>query len=350
MDIISEAFGVTKKNEAVTKYTLKNDQLEVEIITYGGILRKITTPDRSGRMENVLIGLPTVTDYEEKPGTVGALVGRVAGRIAKGEFVLDGKTWPLSINHKDRNTLHGGAEGFSRRVWTAEELRGDDYVGLSLTLESPDGDQGFPGNVKVKVNYILKDADLLIDYAGESDRPTFLNLTNHAYFNLSGDCKKTIGDHLLKLNASKYSAVDEDTLPVEARDVAETPFDFRSWKKIGKALSADDPQIAIVGGGIDHGFVIDKKENKYAGALKDPDSGRKMEVYSDQNIVVVYTANYGDGIGPMENGKICKKHQAICLETQNFTDIFRFAPEKLKITDKNHPYKQKTLFRFSVER
>jgi len=350
MDIYQESFGVTKNNEAVTSYTLKSDQLEVEIITYGGIIRKILAPDRNGKKENVTVGLATIRDYEEKPGTVGALVGRVAGRISKGEYILDGKTYPLPLNHKDRNTLHGGPEGFSRKVWKGKEIREKDYVGLELTLESPDGDQGFPGNVKATVRYLLKGTELVVEYHGESDRPVFLNLTNHAYFNLSGDCKKPIDRELLQLNAGYFATVDGDTLPVETREVAGTPFDFRNFREIGAVFSSGDPQAAIVGGGIDHGFVITKNPEGRVGALKDPDSGRLMEVMSDQNIVIVYTANYLAGVGPTETGKICEKHQAICLETQNYTDIFRFAPDKIVLTDPEHPYSQKTVFRFTVEK
>ncbi|MDR3258604.1 MAG: galactose mutarotase [Fusobacteriaceae bacterium] len=349
MKVYIDKFGITKSNEEVIKYTLINENLQVEILNYGGIIRKILAPNRYGKMENVVIGMNTITDYEERSASFGAIIGRVAGRISKGEFVLNDKIYQLSINSNGVNSIHGGLKGFGKKVWKSKEIIGDDYVGVELSLFSPDLDEGYPGNVNITVMYILIKNQLSIEYSGTSDTPTFLNLTNHTYFNLSGDLKKTILKHQLKLNASKFNTVDENTLPVEIKNVVGTPFDFRSFKRIEKAINSDDDQIKITNGGIDHGFIIDKKIDKKIGELKDSETGRKLEVFDDQNIVVVYTGNNLMKVGKILDGKVCKKHHGICLETQNYTDIFRFAKDKIKIIDENNPYKQKTIFKFSVE-
>jgi aldose 1-epimerase len=349
MKVYSDKFGVTKSNEEVIKYTLVNENLQVEILNYGGIIRKILAPDRSGKIENVVIGMDTITDYEERSASFGAIIGRTAGRISKGEFILNDKIYQLALNSNGVNSIHGGVKGFGKKVWKSKEILGTDYVGVELSLFSPDMEEGYPGNVNINVRYILIKNQLSIEYTGTSDIPTFLNLTNHSYFNLSGNLKKTILKHQLKLNANKFNTVDENTLPIEIKDVAGTPFDFRSFKRIEKAISSGDDQIKITNGGIDHGFILDKRIDKKVGELKDSETGRKLEVFDDQNIVIIYTGNNLMKVGKILDGITCKKYHGICLETQNYTDIFRFANNKLKITDKYNPYKQKTIFKFSVE-
>jgi len=348
MEISSKVFGYTKTNEEVKIFTLKNKYLEIEILSYGGIIKSILAPDRFGKMENIVLGMDNIRDYEDRSPHFGALIGRVAGRISGGDFILDGKHYPLTKNNNIVNTLHGGKNNFSKKNWKVKEFKNLDSISLELSLFSPHLDEGFPGNITANVKYTLKDNSLIIEYLGTTDRPTYMNFTNHSYFNLSGNCKSTIDNHILQLNADEFTAVDKMTLPVELRKVSDSPFDFREPKAISKALSSQDKQISIVGGGIDHGFILNQDKKEKVAFIKEPISGRTLEVESDQNIVVIYTGNYLDKIGEIAGNVLCKKHQAICFETQDYTDIFRFLPDKVTIYDQNKNYSQKTIWTFGV--
>lgn len=343
MEIKVRNWGATKKNEEVLMYTLKNDFMEVEILNYGGVIRKIATPDKNGIMENVVLNLPTIKDYEDRSPYFGSLIGRNAGRISNSSFTLNGEVFLLNKN-SGKNNLHGGIDNFGHKIWKVEIL--EDCLGLKLSLESPHLEEGFPGNVKIEVKYILKDNEFHLEYYGISDRDTYLNLTNHTYFNLSGDFKRDITDEYLKLDCDKFMAVDEETIPVEIKSVEHTAFDFREEKLLETSLMSDDEQIKIVNQGLDHPFILNNKKG-YPITLKDQISGRILNVVTDQPAVVIYSGNYLYEVGKLNDNIECKKHMGICFETQNYADALKFCPEKAVITTPQHPYIQKTKYIFS---
>ena len=347
MEIKVKNWGVTKKNENVLMYTLKNDFMEVEILNYGGVIRKISTPNKNGELGNVVLNLPTIKDYEERSPFFGALIGRNAGRISEGVFSLNGETYTLAKNNGNNN-LHGGIDSFGRKVWKAEELIGKNYIGVKLSIESPHLEEGFPGNVKVEVRYILKDNELSIEYFGTTDRPTYLNLTNHTYFNLSGDFERDITDEYLQLDCNEFIAVDEATLPVKIKSVINSAFDFRELTLLKNSLYSDDEQIKIVNQGLDHPFILNHSREEVI-HLEDKVSGRVVEVITDQPAVVIYTGNYLYEVGNLNDKIECKKHMGICFETQNYADALRFLPEKAFITTPEIPYNQKTKFIFKTK-
>lgn len=347
MEIKIENWGVTKKGEEILLYTLKNNFMEVEILNYGGVLRKIAAPNKNGVLENVVLNLPTIKDYEERSPYFGSLIGRNAGRISNGIFSLNGETYTLAKNNGNNN-LHGGIDNFGHKVWNVEEIKGEDFIGVKLSLNSPHMEEGFPGNVKVEVKYILKENELSLEYYGTSDRPTYLNLTNHTYFNLSGDFKRDITDEVLQLDCDKFMAVDEATLPIEIKSVENTAFDFRNPTLLKDSLYSDDEQVKIVNQGLDHPFILNHtRENVIT--LEDKISGRTLEVVTDQPAVVIYTGNYLHEIGMLNENIECKKYMGICFETQNYADVLRFLPEKAFITTPDSPYIQKTKFIFNVK-
>lgn len=347
MAISVRNWGITKSGEKVKCYYLKNNLIEVEILNYGAIIRKISTKDKNGKMENVVLNLNEVSDYEGRSPYFGAIVGRNAGRIAGAKIKIKDKVYNLTAN-SGKNNLHGGIKNFSHKVWDSKEIEGEDFVGVELKLKSPHLEEGFPGEVTATVIYKLKDNELSIEYEGISDRETYLNLTNHTYFNLSGDFKRDIEDEYLTLACKKFIAVDEETLPVEIRETIGTPFDFQKSKILSSSLSSDDEQIVIVNHGLDHPFILDEGRKGAAAILEDHISGRRLEVYTDQPVAVIYTGNYLYEIGKLSDGTECKNHMGICFETQDYPNVLSFLPEKGKLYDSSKPYTQKTIFKFSV--
>lgn len=345
MEIKVKNWGVTKNNETVLMYTLKNEFMEVEVLNYGGVIRKISVPDKNGTMENVVLNLPTIEDYEKRSPYFGSLIGRNAGRISNASFTLNGEVFNLNKN-SGNNNLHGGINNFGHKVWSVEEIKTEDSIGLKLTLKSPHLEEGFPGNVKVEVKYILRNNEFHLEYYGTSDRPTYLNLTNHTYFNLSGDFKRDITDEYLQLDCDKFIAVDDTTLPVEIKSVENTAFDFRNKTLLSSSLCSEDEQIKIVNHGLDHPFILNHK-NIDPIVLEDSISGRVLTVVTDQPAVVIYSGNYLHEVGKLNENIECKKYMGICFETQNYADALRFLPNKAVITTPNSPYIQKTKYVFS---
>ena len=255
--ITKKPYGTTADGIAVAEYTLANGAgMEVKIITYGGIITSIRVPGRDGRIGNVALGLASLREYETKSPYFGAITGRFANRIAAGKFTLDGVTHQLDINNGP-NSLHGGLKGFDKQVWAAKELEGGST--LELSYHSPDGDQNFPGALDAKVVYTLTGAnELLIDYSATTDKPTIINLTNHSYFNLKGEGEGDICEHVLMLNAGRYTPVNAALIPTgEVAPVAGTPFDFRQPKPVAPGIRSDHPQIALAKG-YDHNWVLDR--------------------------------------------------------------------------------------------
>lgn len=300
----------------VQLYTLTNNSgMEVKITNYGGIVTSWTAPDKTGKNGNIVLGFDDLKGYMAPPPYFGAIIGRYGNRIKKGKFSIDGTEYTLAINN-GQNHLHGGDKGFDKVVWDVVPVN-DSVPELTLTYLSKDGEEGYPGNLTVKVKYTLTDAnELLIEYDAETDKATPVNLTNHSYFNLSGDPSTTILNHALMVDADKYTPVDTTLIPTgELKDVTGTPFDFRKPKQIGA-------EIAKVEGGYDHNFVLNRKGNdlQRVAVLSDSTSGRQLEVFTTEPGLQFYSGNFLDGTLSTSAGKALNKHAALCLETQHFPD------------------------------
>jgi len=310
-------FGKLPDGSAVTIYTLKSPQVEMRVMTFGARVISITTPDRNGKMANVVLGYDTLEDYVKDNKTYfGVVPGRYSNRIANGKFSLEGKEYQLSVN-EGTNTLHGGKEGFDRRNWTGKEVPG----GVEFTLVSPDGDQGFPGTLTAHVRYTLQGNKVLIHYSATTDKPTVVNLTNHAYFNLSGAGSGPILNEKLTIYADKITPVDAKLIPTgELKPVAGTPFDFSKPETIGDRINADDAQLKL-GHGYDHNWVLYGKMGTLHPAARvfDPASGRVLVEDTTEPGVQFYTGNFLDGSFSGPNGKYDLR-TGLCLETQHYPD------------------------------
>jgi len=296
-------------------YTLASANMSVRVTNFGGIVTSLIVPDREGKMDDVVLGFDSLRNYTGVHPYFGCIAGRYANRIAGGKFDLEGKTWQLAKNNGE-NHLHGGISGFDKKVWQSREIRQGDEAGIELTYISPDGEEGYPGELKVKVIYSLTpDMELKIRYYAQTDKPTPINLTHHGYFNLKGAGNGDMLEHELMINADRYTIVNEQLVPTgELREVTGTPMDFRQPKLIGR-------DMARVNGGYDHNFVLNTKGDLIKVAvLKEASTGRWMEVYTTQPGMQFYGGNFLDGTLTGKNGKVYYKHYGLCLETQHFPD------------------------------
>ena len=338
-------FGVFE-NESVTKFTITNPNgIQVSILNYGGTVTNIITPDKENKMGDVILGFDSLSGYLQKGNPYfGCLVGRYGNRIAKGKFVLDGKTYQLPLNNNG-NTLHGGIKGFDKVIWQATKLAGDSSLQLSYT--SKDGDEGFPGNLTVTVVYTLTiDNALQIAYNATTDKATPVNLTNHSYFNLSGGKESTILDHEVMIKADKFTAVDSLLIPTgQLPDVKGTPMDFTSAKKVGK-------EIASLQGGYDHNWVLNRKGSdlELITTVYDAKSGRFMEVFTTEPGIQFYTSNFLDSTLKGKNNLLYPKHAALCLETQHFPDGPNQPSFPNTILKPGETYRQVTKYKFSFKK
>lgn len=311
-------FGKTADGTPVELYTLKDEALEVQVMTYGAHVVSLKTPDRNGKVDDVVLGYDSLAGYVHDPGTYfGAIVGRYGNRIAHGKFSLDGHTYTLPLNNGP-NSLHGGTVGFDKHVWTAREVPG----GVELTLISKDGDQGYPGTLTAHVTYTLHGDTLKIEYSATTDKDTVVNLTNHSYFNLSGQGHGTILGEEIEINADRYTPVDSTLIPTGVlAPVSGTPFDFRKMTAIGARIHEPDQQLKY-GGGYDHNFVLNGAHGaeKLAAKVYDPKSGRVLTVRTTQPGVQFYTGNSIPGPIHGKNGAVYEKNSGFCLETQHYPD------------------------------
>jgi aldose 1-epimerase len=329
--------------DSVYAYTLKNNRgLKAVVTNYGATLLELWTPDRSGKSGNIILGYDSLQGYLQKANPYfGAIVGRYANRISHARFSLDGKTYNLFANDRG-NSLHGGLKGFDKVVWTVNQVNDSS---LALSYSSRDGEEGYPGNLTAKVVYTVDGENgLEIDYTALTDRKTPVNITNHAYFNLSAGEDSVILNEELTLHASRYTPVNDSLIPTgQLVPVNNTAFDFRRPKKIGTDLEK-------VKGGYDHNFVIDKKDSvlNIAANVYDPGSGRKMEVWTTQPGIQFYTGNFLNGNLTGYNGKKIVQHAAFCLETQHFPDSPNQPGFPNTILEPGQTFHERTIYRFST--
>ncbi|MCJ2034752.1 aldose epimerase family protein [Methylobacterium sp. J-068] len=343
----SEPFGRTRAGEAVTAHTLAAGGVTVDILDYGGIIRRIEAPDRAGHAANVVLGAADLAGYEASDAHFGALIGRYANRIARGRFTLDGHDHQLPAN-AGRNTMHGGPEGFDRRVWRVEA---HEERRLTLGYRSPDGEQGFPGTLDVTVTYRLDpDGTLAIDYAAVTDRPTILNLTNHSYFNLAGEGAGDVLGHEVAIAADGVLVTDAEQIPTGAiAPVAGTPFDFRTPIALGARIRDAHPQIALAHG-YDHTFVLAGDGTLRAVATaRDRTSGRRLTVSTTQPGLQLYTANMLDGTVTGSGGTLYRAGDAVCFEAQGYPDAPNHPDFPSTVLRPGERFAATTTYRFSVD-
>jgi aldose 1-epimerase len=315
-------FGKTGEGQSVEVYTLRNQNgVEVDVMTWGATVTRISVPDRQGRMADVTLGFDNLTPYLSPHPFFGSVVGRYGNRIAKGRFTLDGVEYKLATND-GANHLHGGTRGFDRRLWKGETATADGNPAVKLTYVSADGEEGYPGTLTATVTYSLTPKNgLRIQYLATTDKATVVNLTNHAYFNLAGQGTGDILGHLLMIDADRFTPVDKGLIPTgELKPLDGTPFDFRKPTAIGARINADDEQIKF-GGGYDHNWVLNGGMGKLRRVvrLSEPTSGRTMEVFTTEPGVQFYSGNFLNGVKG-KGGKVYNRRDALCLETQHYPD------------------------------
>ena len=343
---VEEAFfGNMPDGDSVMLYTLKNENnIVIKITNYGGIITEIYTPDKDGKSGNIALGFDNLDQYLAGHPNFGALIGRYGNRIGKAQFTLDGETYQLAANNGN-NSLHGGVMGFDDVLWDAEVVSSDERLALKLSYTSADGEEGFPGTLTVLVTYELLADQLVITYEAETDKATPVNLTNHTYFNLAGE--GTILDHLLYINASRYTPVDDELIPTgEIANVEGTPFDFRKPFVVGERIDEIDESA----GGYDHNYVLDgsSEEKVLAAKLLDPKSGRSLEVITSEPGIQFYTGNFLDG--SLSSGNITyEKNSGLCLETQHYPDSPNQPDFPSTILHPGDKYVTQTIFKFGVE-
>lgn len=345
-------FGTLPSGEPAELFTLRNASgIEAAITNYGGRLVSLRAPDREGKFEDVVLGFDSFDGYWKKNPYLGALVGRYANRIANAEFKLNGVTYRLARNNGE-NSLHGGLRGFDKVLWKAKETAAGDSGGLELSYLSKDGEEGYPGNLSVIVTYTLTDAnELRIVYGAMTDKDTVLNLTNHSYFDLTGRGGGHILDHEVTIFADRFTPVNEHLIPTgELRTVAGTPFDFRKPVPIGAHIADADEQLRL-GDGYDHNFVLNDNGHELtpAARVREPQSGRVLEVLTTEPGVQFYTGNHLDGTVTGKNGIVYGYRAAFCLETQHFPDSPnhpKFPRTDLKLGER---FQSTTVFKFLAE-
>lgn len=347
--ITQRPFGTTPNGEDVTEFTLTNGRGSVvKIINFGGVIRSVLVPDNQGKLGDVVLGYDTLEPYLTDSPFIGALVGRYANRLANAQFTLDGITYPLHANN-GTNCLHGGLEGFDKRVWAATSFVNEIGAGVELNLLSPDGDQGFPGNLNVKVVYQLsQDDEIIVDYFATTDKPTPINLTQHSYFNLAE--QGTILNHQLQVHADYITPITRAQIPTgEFMPVENTPFDFRELRVMGKSIDEVNEQLEF-GFGYDHNFVIRHaapNDLTLAARLEEKNSGRVLEVFTQEPGVQVYTGNW---LNATMSGKGIQfeRRGGVCLEPEHYPNSPSQSNFPNTILRPGEEYQSRTVFKFSV--
>ncbi|MCP9199117.1 galactose mutarotase [Gramella sp. GC03-9] len=354
MKIIKNDFGKTAAGEAVEQYTISNEAgLEMSVISYGGIITHLKVPNKDGKYEDVVLGFDNIQDYENGSPYFGAIIGRYGNRIADAKFSLDGEEYQLEKNDGP-NSLHGGEKGFDKVVWDVEPGTSEDSASLKFTYTSKDGEGGFPGNLETTVTYTLtSDNELQIEYEATTDKKTVVNLTQHSYFNLTGDFSKTILDHVVEINADQYLPVDKTLIPTgELRSVEGTPFDFTEPTPVSEGMKLEESNEQLKRGpGFDHCWVLNEQDSgmRFAASAYDPESGRYMEVMTNEPAMQFYTGNFLDGTLPAKGGGSYGKRTGFCMETQHYPDSPNQEAFPSTVLEPGETYTSQTTYKFSVK-
>ncbi|MEU6970991.1 aldose epimerase family protein [Kitasatospora aureofaciens] len=348
--VAQEAAGILPDGRPVTRWTFgSRGGVTAEVLSLGARLQALHAPDRDGQRANVVLGGGSVEDLLGDAAYLGATVGRYANRIAGGVLELDGTTHRLATQPTG-HTLHGGPDGFATRLWDGVPVRADRQAGVRFRLGSPAGDQGFPGTLSAEVTYLLDpDGELSITYQAATDAPTVVNLTNHAYFNLAGEGRGTVLDHLLRVEAAGYLPVDRDLIPLgPVEPVAGTPFDLRHARRIGTLIATDHPQLHTAGGGFDHTWTLDGTGLRRAALLSHPATGRHIECLTTEPGLQVYTGNHFDGTLTGPSGRRYTAHAGIALETQHYPDSPNRPHYPSTVLRPGEKYRSRTVYRFTA--
>jgi aldose 1-epimerase len=350
--VTSARFGATADGTAVDEFTLRNAAgVEVRAINYGGIVTSLKVPDRSGAMGDIVLGFDSLDSYVKDHPFFGAIVGRYGNRIGRARFTLDGRSYPLAANNGP-NHLHGGVRGFDKHVWRAEAMPGR-ANGVIFSRTSPDGEEGYPGTLTVRVSYELTDRnELVVDYHATTDKATPVNLTQHSYFNLAGEGAGDILQHVLTINADRYTPVDGTLIPTgELAPVKGTPFDFTTATAIGARIGNNDPQLKN-GQGYDHNWALNRTGDGLSPAARvvEPTRGRTLEVSTTEPGMQFYTGNFLDGKLTGKSGRAYSRRSGFCLETQHFPDSPNQPNFPSTILKPGDEYRSRTVFTFGVER
>lgn len=333
-----------KVSKEISLFTVSNGQgMSVSVTNYGGIIQSLVVPDKDGVPGDIVLGFDSIMRYKGDHPYFGAIVGRYANRIDKGKFRIGDTLYQLTLNNGP-NHLHGGTNGLDRVVWDARPIKGADSAGVELSYSSPDGDQGYPGRLDITVTYLLNNKnELIMDYRATTTRPTPVNITNHSYFNLTGDPREDILGHHIMINADKYTVVDDELIPTgELRDVAGTPFDLRDPVAIGSRING-------VAGGYDHNFVLSEVNGmRKVVEVTEPSSGRVMEVFTTEPGIQFYTGNFLDGALRGKDNIVYEQHAGFCLETQHFPDSPNQPEFPGVILRPGEVYEHTTIYKFTV--
>jgi aldose 1-epimerase len=352
MKIRKDHFGKLRDGSQLDLFIIENDKSKIKLTNYGAAIVSLQVPDKNNNSEEITLGFDNPLDYEQIRSFYGAVVGRYGNRIAKGKFTLDGREYSLAVNEGE-NHLHGGVKGFDRVVWKTEEIVDGANPGVTFSYLSKDREEGYPGNLNVRVSYSFNDnLELMIKYEIDTDKPTVKNITNHAYYNLSGNLKKDILSHVVRINAEKFLPVTQGLIPTgELRCVSGTPMDFKEPHQIGERINDDDIQLKY-GKGYDHNWIIKGVKNvlKYAATIEEPESGRVMEVFTTEPGLQFYSGNFMDGSHAGHNGKVYKYRYAIVLETQHYPNSPNQGNFPTTVLRPGESYESKTIYKFSVKR
>jgi len=347
-----QPFGKAAGGAAVEIYTLTNaNGVEIKAITYGGIIQSLRVPDRSGRVDDIVLGFDTLAGYLADDPFFGAIIGRYGNRIGKAQFTLGGQIYKLAANDGP-NHLHGGVTGFDKVVWKAEQTKSDAGPGVTFTRTSPDGEEGYPGNLAVRVTYTLTGRnELIVDYHATTDKATPVNLTQHSYFNLAGQASGDILGHELMIAADRYTPVDARLIPTgELASVEGTPFDFRRSTAIGARIGQDHPQLKY-GRGYDHNWVLNRKGDalQLAARVYEPKTGRTLEIATTEPGIQFYSGNFLDGTLTGKAGAVYRHRTGFCLETQHFPDSPNTPSFPTTILKPGAEYRSRTVFTFGTK-
>jgi len=353
-DAHQERFGTAADGTPLTAVTLVNrNRITVRVLSQGATLQSVVTPDRKGKLDDIVLGYSELDSYRANPSYFGVTVGRFANRIAKGRFTLDGKTYQLPVNN-GANSLHGGTAGFGQVAWTVTEVRSGPEASVTLQYVSPDGDQNYPGRMTATAVYSLNESDeLTAVYRATTDKPTIVNISNHAYWNLAGEGSgRSILDQLLTIPANAYTPVDDTQIPTgELRPVTATPFDFRKPKPIGRDIHDGHDTQLLIGRGYDHNWIISKRpaaKPQLAARVEDPVTGRVMEVLSNQPGLQFYSGNFLDGSLTGKHGHIYRQGDGLALEPQIFPDTPNRPEFGSARLDPGQTYENRIVYRFAT--